>query len=69
MGGHFSINGLEILNFFQKAKIKNKKFFIIDFNILSKKPLKKVISSHNAKRLNNNEIEKIIRFGLNSHEL
>jgi len=32
MGGHFSINGLEILNFFQKAKIKNekKKIWVIE---------------------------------------
>ena len=61
--------GKDELKHAEEFKIKNKKFFIIDFNILSKKPLKKVISSHNAKRLNNNEIEKIIRFGLNSHEL
>ena len=61
--------GEDELKYAEEFKIKNKKFFIIDFNILSKKPLKKIVSSQNAKRLNNNEIEKIIRFGLNSHEL
>jgi len=33
------------------------------------KPLKKIVSSQNAERLNNSEIEKIINFGLNSDEL
>ena len=30
---------------------------------MSKKPLKKIVSSQNAKRLSQSEIEKIIRFG------
>ena len=43
--------------------------YIIDFNKLSKKPLKKVVSSANAKRLSNSEIEKIIQFGINNNDL
>ena len=43
--------------------------FIIDFNKLSKKPLKKVISSANAKKLSTSEIEKIIQFGINNNDL
>ena len=50
-------------------KIKNKKYFIIDFNEISRKPLSKIVSSHNARRLSQSEIEKIIQFGLNSNDL
>jgi len=53
----------------QEIKIKNKKFFIIDFNEISKKPLKKIVSSQNAKRLSQSEIENIIQFGLKSNDL
>ena len=50
-------------------KIKNRKYFIIDFNNLLKKPLKEIVSSENAKRLARSEIEKIIKFGLKSNDL
>ena len=50
-------------------RIKNKKYFVIDFNDISKKPLKKIVSSENAKRLSQSEIEKIIKFGLKSNDL
>ena len=53
----------------EEKKSENKKYFIIDFNEVSKKPLKKIVSSQNAKRLSQSEIEKIIQFGLKSDDL
>ncbi len=45
--------------------IKNKKiYYLIDFEKNSKKPLKKIVSSQNATRLNKNEILKLINLGL-----
>ena len=61
--------GEDELKYAREVKISNKKYFIIDFNEISKKPLKKIISSQNAKRLSQSEIEKIIQFGLNSDDL
>ena len=61
--------GEDELKYTQELKIKNKKYYIIDFNNLSKKPLKKIVSSANAKRLSQSEIEKIIKFGLNNNDL
>ena len=61
--------GKDELKYTQELKIKNKKYYIIDFNKLSKKPLKKIVSSENAKRLSQSEIEKIIKFGLNNNDL
>jgi UDP-N-acetylglucosamine 4,6-dehydratase len=61
--------GEDELKYTQELKIKNNKYYIIDFNKLSKKPLKKVVSSANAKRLSDSEIEKIIQFGINSNDL
>jgi len=61
--------GEDELKYAQEMRIKNKKYFIIDFNEISKKPLKKIVSSQNAKRLSQSEIEKIIQFGLKSNDL
>ena len=61
--------GEDELKYKQELKIKNKKYYVIDFNKQSKKPLKKVVSSANAKRLSKSEIEKIVRFGLNNNDL
>ena len=61
--------GEDELKYTQELKIKNKKYYVIDFNKQSKKPLKKVVSSANAKRLSESEIEKIVRFGLNNNDL
>ena len=36
---------------------------------LSNKPIKKIVSSKDAKKLSQSEIEKIIQFGLRSNEL
>jgi UDP-N-acetylglucosamine 4,6-dehydratase len=61
--------GEDELRYTQTLNIKNKKYFVIDFNQMSKKPLKKIVSSQNAKRLSQSEIEKIIRFGINNNDL
>ena len=61
--------GEDELKYAKEMKIKNRKYFVIDFNNLLKKPLKEIVSSENAKRLAQSEIEKIIKFGLKSNEL
>ena len=61
--------GEDELKYTQELKIKKKKYYIINFNKISKKPIKKVVSSQNAKRLSQSEIEKIIQFGLNNNDL
>lgn len=57
------------LKYAYEKKIGKIKYFVIDFNNLSKKPLKKIISSENAKKLTNIEIKNIINAGLNSSEI
>jgi len=61
--------GEDELKYAEVLKIKGKKYFVINFNKLSKKPLKKIVSSKDAKKLSQSEIEKIIKFGLRSNEL
>ena len=61
--------GEDELKYAKEMKIKNRKYFVIDFNNLIKKPLKQIVSSENAKRLAQSEIEKIIKFGLKSNDL
>jgi len=61
--------GQDELKYAEVLKIRNKKYFIIDFNKISKKPLKKIVSSKDAKKLTESEIEKIIKFGLNNNDL
>jgi len=61
--------GEDELRYAKDMKIKNKKYYVIDFNEMSKKPLKKIVSSQNAKRLSQSEIEKIIQFGFKSNDL
>ena len=61
--------GEDELKYAKKMKINNRKYFVIDFNNLLKKPLKEIVSSENAKRLAQSEIEKIIKFGLKSNDL
>jgi len=61
--------GEDELRYAKDMKIKNKKYYVIDFNEMSKKPLKKIVSSQNAKRLSQSEIEKIIQFGLKSNDV
>jgi FlaA1/EpsC-like NDP-sugar epimerase len=61
--------GEDELKYTKTLNIKNKKYFIIDFKQISKKPLKKIVSSQNAKRLSQSEIEKIIKFGINNNDL
>ena len=53
------------LNYTSKI-IKNKKtYYIINFDKKSKNPIKKIVSSENAIKLNINEISKIIELGMN----
>ena len=61
--------GEDELKYAEVLKIKGKKYFVINFNKLSKKPLKEIVSSKDAKKLSQSEIEKIIQFGLRSNEL
>jgi FlaA1/EpsC-like NDP-sugar epimerase len=61
--------GEDELKYTHSMNIKNKKYYVIDFNKMSKKPLKKIVSSQNAKRLSQSEIEKIIKFGINNNDL
>ena len=61
--------GEDELKYTEELKIKNKKYFVINFNKLAKKPLKKIVSSQNAKRLSASDIEKIIQFGQNNNDL
>ena len=61
--------GQDELKYAEVLKIRNKKYFTIDFNKISKKPLKKIVSSKDAKKLTESEIEKIIKFGLNNNDL
>jgi len=61
--------GEDELKYAEVLKIKGKKYFVINFNKLSKKPLKEIVSSKDAKKLLQSEIEKIIQFGLRSNEL
>ena len=61
--------GEDELKHTQEIIIKNRKYYVIDFNKIAKKPLKKIVSSANAKRLSQSEIEKIIKFGLNNNDL
>lgn len=61
--------GKEELKFTSQINIKNKKYFVIDFNKPAKKSLKKIISSKTAKKLNASEIKKIIEFGIFSKDV
>jgi len=61
--------GEDELKYAEVLSIKNKKYFVINFNSVSKKPLKKIVSSKDAKKLAQSEIKKIIQFGLNTNEL
>jgi UDP-N-acetylglucosamine 4,6-dehydratase len=61
--------GEDELKYAEVLNIKNRKYFVINFNKISKKPLKKIVSSKDAKKLVQSEIEKIIQFGLNSNDL
>ena len=45
-------------------KEKKKNYFVIDFSKISKKPIKKIISSSNSKKLSKSDIDKILSFGI-----
>ena len=48
-------------------KIKGFKYYLIDPEKTTKKPLLKEINSKNSKKMNNLEINKILSFGLNNN--
>ena len=56
--------GEDELKYSYLLKDKKKNYFVIDFNVISKKPIKKIISSSNSKKLSNSEIDKILSFGM-----
>ena len=53
------------LEFTRKIFRRKKTYYLIDFETKIKKPLKKIISSKNAKKLNKEEIYKLLKIGLN----
>jgi len=61
--------GKEELKYSYSLQLNKKKYYVVDFNKLSKKPLKKIVSSQNAKKLTEKEIKNIIEFGLNSSDV
>jgi len=61
--------GKEELKYSYSLQLNKKKYYVVDFNKLSKKPLKKIVSSQNAKKLKEKEIKNIIEFGLNSSDV
>ena len=48
-----------------KVNTKNKIYYVIDFNKKAKNCVNKVISSKNSKKLNNKEISKLLKIGMN----
>jgi FlaA1/EpsC-like NDP-sugar epimerase len=57
--------GEDELKFTKKIKIKDKNYYIIDPYAVLRKPLTKIVSSSNAKKLSKLEILKIIEYGIN----
>ncbi len=55
--------GQNELRYTTRLNRKNKIYYLIDYENLSKKPLKKIVSSENALKLNNSEILNLIKFG------
>lgn len=53
------------LEFTKKIFRRKKTYYLIDFETKIKKPLKKIISSENAKKLSKKEIYKLLKIGLN----
>ncbi len=56
--------GQNELKFTQKYRKKGKIYYLIDFEKKSKKPLKEIVSSENATKLNREEILKLIKIGI-----
>lgn len=48
------------LPFTEEIKINDKKYYLLKFNQRTKKPIKKIVSSENAERLNKEEIKNLI---------
>ena len=58
--------GQNELQYTTKLKINKKIFYLIDFEKISKKPLKKIVSSENASKLDRAEILNLIKLGNNN---
>ena len=59
----FLIGMNEIKNTY-KLKNNKKIYYIIDYDKKIKKPLNKIISSKNSKKLNNKELKNLLKIGL-----
>ena len=59
--------GQEELKYSESFEDNGVRYFLIDFNKKSKKPLKQVVSSMNAKNLNKNEIKNLIKIGFENY--
>ena len=60
----FLIGSNEIQHAYE-VNTKNKIYYVIDFNKKAKNCVNKVISSKNSKKLNNKEISKLLKIGMN----
>ena len=58
--------GKEELDYTYSKIINGITYYFIDFNKKAKNPLKRIVSSENAKSLKKNEIKNLINFGLNN---
>ena len=59
--------GQEELRYSETFNENGIKYFLINFNKKSKKPLKNIVSSMNAKNLNKNEIKSLIKTGFENN--
>ncbi len=59
--------GQEELKYSESFTDNGIRYFLIDFHNKSKKPLKQIVSSMNAKNLNKNEIKNLIKIGFENY--
>ena len=59
--------GQEELKYSESFSDNGIRYFLIDFHSKSKKPLKQIVSSMNAKNLNKNEIKNLIKIGFENY--
>mgnify|MGYP001363027636 CR=1 FL=1 len=52
------------INHTSKIRKKNKTYYVIDYNKNSLKPIKKIISSQNSKKLNEKELSELLKIGM-----
>ena len=56
--------GFNEIDFTYKVKYNKKLFYIIDFDIKPRNPIKKIVSSKTSKKLKENEILELLKIGL-----